>query len=415
MANVYATKTGNWSDPTVWNTGALPTSADDVFANNFTVTIDQNVTVLSIRSTAQAPAVAGGGFILNGGLTVNANLINGTGTLITYTATGTSTITGTLTIGSGTIIFFNSASGTLNVNGNCNQPGTFLGPAITIGSTGTINIIGTYTAAVRGPVINVNANAIVNITGSLIGTIGTVFANTSLLSINSLSTVTVTGLVETRWNNNTAGIIIAVNATCNLNVIGQVIHNGTGDNPNQRVIWVTPASTTTITGTILANYITPAVLSTTTTSINLFSGPFVCGQYGTYPFQCFRMHLIPSVSTYFEFRDETTNGALSPGAIAPATRMISPSAASDAPAQADVRLGTTYALGTQTGTCNVPNPNSVAFGIPVDNTTGTAVLTVSDVWNYPTSSLSTANSIGLRMKNSSTIDTTGAQLAAFNG
>jgi hypothetical protein len=40
VANVYATKSGNWSDPTVWNTGALPTAADDVRSNTFTVTIN---------------------------------------------------------------------------------------------------------------------------------------------------------------------------------------------------------------------------------------------------------------------------------------------------------------------------------------------------------------------------------------
>ena len=37
MAIVRAVKTGVWSDTTVWNTGSLPTSADDVYSNNFTV------------------------------------------------------------------------------------------------------------------------------------------------------------------------------------------------------------------------------------------------------------------------------------------------------------------------------------------------------------------------------------------
>jgi hypothetical protein len=40
MANVYAVANGNWSAGATWNTGSVPTSADDVFANNFTVNVD---------------------------------------------------------------------------------------------------------------------------------------------------------------------------------------------------------------------------------------------------------------------------------------------------------------------------------------------------------------------------------------
>jgi hypothetical protein len=45
------------------------------------------------------------------------------------------------------------------------------------------------------------------------------------------------------------------------------------------------------------------------------------------------------------------------------------------PAASDVRSGVSYASGAQTGSCAVPAASSVAFGVPVDNTTGTAVLT----------------------------------------
>ena len=65
MANVYAVKSGNWSDTTVWNTGALPTSADDVYANNFTVNVNINVTVLSVRSSSATGITAGGKFVIN--------------------------------------------------------------------------------------------------------------------------------------------------------------------------------------------------------------------------------------------------------------------------------------------------------------------------------------------------------------
>ena len=45
------------------------------------------------------------------------------------------------------------------------------------------------------------------------------------------------------------------------------------------------------------------------------------------------------------------------------------------PAASDVRSGTVYSSGNVTGTCLIPNASTVAFGTPVDNTTGTAILT----------------------------------------
>jgi hypothetical protein len=49
------------------------------------------------------------------------------------------------------------------------------------------------------------------------------------------------------------------------------------------------------------------------------------------------------------------------------------------PSRSDVRLGTSYASGSLTGTLAVPSASAVSLGTPVDNTTGTAVLTVANV------------------------------------
>jgi hypothetical protein len=49
------------------------------------------------------------------------------------------------------------------------------------------------------------------------------------------------------------------------------------------------------------------------------------------------------------------------------------------PAVGNVRLGVSYASGALTGTCAVPSPATVATGVPVDNTVGTAALSVSAV------------------------------------
>ena len=50
MANVFAIKAGNWDDATVWDNGIVPTSADVVYTNGFTVTIDADVDVNQLRN-----------------------------------------------------------------------------------------------------------------------------------------------------------------------------------------------------------------------------------------------------------------------------------------------------------------------------------------------------------------------------
>lgn len=45
---------GNWSNPATWVAGALPRENDVVASNGFTVTIDQNITVIQLTNTAQA-------------------------------------------------------------------------------------------------------------------------------------------------------------------------------------------------------------------------------------------------------------------------------------------------------------------------------------------------------------------------
>jgi hypothetical protein len=57
------------------------------------------------------------------------------------------------------------------------------------------------------------------------------------------------------------------------------------------------------------------------------------------------------------------------------------------PIAANVRSGTSYGGGNLTGTCAVPAAGSVALGVPVDNTTGTAVLTPEAVWGASTRTL----------------------------
>jgi hypothetical protein len=51
MATRFAVATGNFSSGATWDNGTVPTSSDDVYANNRTVTIDGTYTVQTIRNT----------------------------------------------------------------------------------------------------------------------------------------------------------------------------------------------------------------------------------------------------------------------------------------------------------------------------------------------------------------------------
>ena len=50
MATRFAIGNGNWSNTAIWDNGALPLNDDVIFANGFTVTLDQDITVGSLRN-----------------------------------------------------------------------------------------------------------------------------------------------------------------------------------------------------------------------------------------------------------------------------------------------------------------------------------------------------------------------------
>jgi len=82
------------------------------------------------------------------------------------------------------------------------------------------------------------------------------------------------------------------------------------------------------------------------------------------------------------------------------------------PITANVRKNITYNLGNNIGSLSMPSSGSVAFGVPVDNTTGIALLSsASQIWDYPSANITGVNSIGNRLKNCSTVENLGQQLA----
>jgi hypothetical protein len=394
-----------------------------------------NVGEIKMFETAadSSTAAAGGGFVISSSVTVTCTSLtgiqSGASTVLTIPATSPSvvTINSNLTGATSDNVtnVLKSGNCTLNVVGSTRFIITGANRHnLNINAAGTVNFVGGVTGAwngSRGILMNSGSTgAILNITGDINPSKQLNSSqNAQHLVIGSVCTVNVTGNVYGDYGNS---IGILVNSVSSIYIVGNVYggQNITGGNGNG--ISSSVAGLISIVGIISAQHTAPTetygVVSTSGSAINLFSGPFISGPYGMSPYLCGRMHLIPSSTSYYEFRDETTNGALSPGAVAPATRLYSPSTVVDAPATSNVRSGTVYALGTRTGTMVVPTANKVRIGIAVDNTVGTSVLTVADVvnsvWGALSSGLTTSGSIGERAKNSLTVAALGDQMAAFN-
>lgn len=366
MANVYAVKSGNWSDPTVWNTGALPTSADNVYSNTFTVTIDMSPTVLSISNSPTTGVSLGGTFVINANnitLTSNVNAANQTCLTVSIASGYTANIVGNVSGGyqntPPAVVF--SGQGTLNITGNCAGGGGTSNSAYGVNntSTGTVNITGNVSGGSNSNAplshgVNNNSTGSVNITGTVTG-----------------------GSAPFGFNNASTG-----NAS--------------------------------LVGTLQAG--TVAAVGGSTTGSVILTGPFLTTGTGINPVTIGRWFWANSnvTPTYYQVRSANLS-------------VIRPLYTADSvggnPATSNVRSGTVYGPSSElTGTCAVPPAGSVALGVPVDNTTGTAYLTQSDIssaltsasaitLDQSTNTLNTPGSIGERLKLVSTVATTAQQLS----
>jgi hypothetical protein len=123
MADRWAITNGNWSSTSTWNGGTLPAFDDDVFADNRTVTIDQDIVVLSLRTTQRTGGTAGGSFIVNDNVRVVASFIlPGTTTCVTFNTPGgycsiVSNVSGSSSTAS-TRGVINNSSGTISLIGD---------------------------------------------------------------------------------------------------------------------------------------------------------------------------------------------------------------------------------------------------------------------------------------------------------
>jgi hypothetical protein len=248
MANRYAVATGNWSNVATWDGGTtLPQAGDVVRSNSYTVTIDQDITVTSLQNSASAPAVAGGSFVITATTTrtITADLIGlaSQAYLLRLQSTGIVNIIGNSTISgnataSGSCISV-EANSTLNYTGNgtggsnaANYGVTAPTFKITSATGCTLNFTGIYTGGgtfdvTQNSCIEITGNGVIvaNITGSLIG--GTQSA--CLLIRGTLANVVVNGIIQSSSTAPAILVLPTITSTITNSVrVGGVITNVNG-------------------------------------------------------------------------------------------------------------------------------------------------------------------------------------------
>jgi hypothetical protein len=424
-----ATASGKWSQ-SIWD--VTPGVGDDVFANGFTVEIDQNVNVGSLRTTVSGSyAVAGGGFTLYQPLSVIASPggfipSNGVSCITTYVSSGTAYLSGNLNpIGAGGV----SSAGTSvlehNGNGNLVLFGNSIGSTgswmygLRNNNSGKITIFGTVSASSG----QFNYGVYNTLDGS-IEVYGSVLAGAAAAN-----------RADGIWNNSTGlvkvfGNVTGTNAASNgmpgitNNSVGSVIVTG---NVNAGTIGsgITQNSTGTVlvTGTITASVSAHGVVSSNTAARNEFTGTLVnsisgrqavyCARYLVHPkmFDSATVQAVDRTGTYVTyFAPEAYSSTFVPhtSSVAVGTAYAAVSSLSGVAVSIPVQLS---------GTMVVPSAGSVSLGTLVGQTTGTAILNSQDlqnVWNTNINTLTTDGTIFKRLANSATVSDVGTVLQNIN-
>jgi len=427
MAIRFPIASGNWSDSAIWNGGlGLPTVGDDVAANGFTVTINQNINVAQLRTLTTGSAASGGGFVINDNYTITANVNSGTTNCLTFNSGSTGfTLNGDLdTINNTANIVTLTINGTgiIAINGNIKRTTSRGGGSLlTINSAPIINFSGSISptgSPITQDTIVINAsNATLNITGPI--SVAAV-NNVPIIRVNSVAcNININGNISTNFTTNQ--IITAPGAGSVITVTGSITTNGTTggqlvSTTNIVQVYITGSlnagttstlslsgnSTVLVRGPISSSISASGVTLTGAGATNLFTGPFYnTGSYNAV--YAYRMQMIEPTSTTWTFDTETAGvtKTLYTSNILPGV-----------PRENNVRKGTTYNFGL-TGSLAMPDPTTVKVGVATDNTTGSAILTAEDMFGVLTQNITTSGSIGTLLTGASTVQTTGATISSF--
>jgi len=414
MPNRWPINSGSWSDSAIWSGSIIPTASDDVFLNNQVVTLDQNITVTSIQTAATGSAIAGGRIEIYNNFNISASLIRNTTqptTLILNYGTGSITITSQLNSSSGNedFVLNNVNNGTVNIVGSVfgrtGQGGTSPFGVILNSKNGIINIIGNIRHDVNGA--GGGCTAVYNLLNGVVNITGNVLAGSS----NGAGTVTAISNVSTGIINVTGNIIggtttggISSQAIAN-GSIGQVNVTGNVTSNLWPAITSTTAGIINVIGQLAASTASNAVSSTSTTATNIFSGPFI-NSGSRNAIYCYNVRLYDDVTTRYTIGVSGSNNTIT---------LYSPDQVTGVPSGSNVRAGVIYGPGNElTGSMQVPHPNSVSWGVPVDNTSGSALTKPEDLWNFALTSLTASNSIGQRLASTATSASNAAIVSSFS-
>lgn len=359
MADRWAVATGNWSSTATWNGGTLPTSADDVYLDGFTVTLDQDIAVLSLRSTQRTGGTIGGRVPIATNRTISADIYTRESVMFTLTGAITVNIIGTIYAGGQNTyaLTISTSNIILNITGNIIPSTTTAGGAIAscgsflvLSGSSTVNITGTITGASAG---TSNRNVLTQSSG-------TMTINGNLVA--SLTTAS-------QWNN-------CINFTGGALIVNGDIYGG-GNNRRDVSAIGTPnqqsGGTITVNGNLFAGS-SPAIITNGTTAgfaaRVILNGNMTSNSDGTTPIHGNSMLINSSSILQHSYR---VNNAGSPGV---ARSLYTGGQNLGQPTANNVRQGTLFGISNEfTGTLAVPPPSSVAFGVPVDNTSGVAAIT----------------------------------------
>lgn len=365
MATITTLKAGNWSDPTVWNGGVLP-SVNDYASAGHAVVIDQNITVLGLRITANI-----NGFTVSGSTTRTINLTatdaiaytTSAGIWLNITNTGTTNITTYFTANANNVaqsyISCNSTGGTININ-------ILGGWSFPINSGGSpVFFTGT------------SSNQIVNITGNIVENN---LAQPALQIQGINNTVNMTGNIATsNLSAQVNGILVASGSVNNkFNLTGNISGVGT---------FLTTTNTTlsvSLNGILQGGSINN-MINSSSTAIFKVSG-IISQQNNVNPIFVRKIEIDSALDTTWTYNTDVvgTNKTL-----------YTSGTSQGQPAINNVRSGTVYGANSEyTGTLIMAIPANVRNGVPTDATVGTADLTASDFWDKLTSELSASGSIG---------------------
>jgi hypothetical protein len=236
MANRWPISSGNWSDTAIWSGSIKPTAADDVYANNQTVYVDEDITVLTLRNASIAGVTLGGAFYINNAITASTTAANGlisqiaSTPLVYVTGSNDARINSTMNTTTGIKIRMQD-SATLTVSGTLYGGNTAGAYSVLHVSTGNLFITGNLTcgSSTNMPAVYMSGSGGTYILGNIIGSIGHCFENVSSGEIVVNGNVTSGAATNSRGiiNSSTGNITIYGNLTGGVNT--PISNTGTGN------------------------------------------------------------------------------------------------------------------------------------------------------------------------------------------